>query len=251
MACAIVASFCLAGFANAESMALQDGSHNPCSLESKKQDYREFQASYEGVSKDHGKALGLAKKYLACPVGAADEDEVLASLNLAVGRILRAKNSASEAVQYFIRAASYNSKVKTSPQTYAELAEAYEEGPYDRLSSDYRVTFQGMDETDESRLAVENIFQIVDRIIDAYARAVALAGVDLTKTALRDGLRDGVLVRHAVTGPADWIERLSAFYKFRHNGYDAGLKKFIRTVLSTPLPLEPTPLTSLPPRKKH
>ena len=37
-------------------------------------------------------------------------------------------------------------------------------------------TSQDKDETPESKLALANINQIVDRMIDAYARAVALAG---------------------------------------------------------------------------
>jgi hypothetical protein len=159
---------------------------------------------------------------------------------------LSLKKSSTEAIPYFIKAVSYNANVKASPQTYVYLAEAYEQGPYEKLSAAYTSKFAGEDETDESLLALENIYQIVDRIIDAYARAVTLAGVEPSKIAPRTGWR----IRHSPTGPTDWIDDLTVLYKFRHEGSDAGLKELISTILSQPLPVEPAPITSLPSREK-
>src|SRR5207253_3540761 len=82
----------------------------------------------------------------------------------------------------------------------------------------------------ESKLALENINQVLDRVIDAYARAVALAGSDVKYKDLK----------------ADAMGRLTDWYKFRHNKSDTGLNEMIASVLSKPLPPEPTPLTSLP-----
>jgi hypothetical protein len=137
------------------------------------------------------------------------------------------KNSMSEAIPYFIKAASYDGKIKKLPVTYSSLGEAYEKGPYAKLSADYKAKYEGKDETPESKLALENINQVVDRMIDAYARAVALAGTDADIKAKS-------------------LDAATFYYKVRHDKSDAGLNELIASVLSKPLPPEPTPLTSLP-----
>jgi hypothetical protein len=53
-------------------------------------------------------------------------------------------------------------------------------------------------------------------MIDAYARAVALAGTSPAKT--------------------QWMAQLTNFWKFRHDNSDAGLNEYIAGVLKTPLP---------------
>lgn len=241
----IVATFLIAGSPNRVQSQHHDQVPNQCSIERKNQYYKDFQASYEGDSKDQAKALEAAKKYLACPDYSKDQEETVAKLNLAVGQMLSLKQSYIEAVPHFIKAASYNSTIKTSPQVYAHLAEAYEQGYYQKLAEAYE-RISGKDGSDENLLKLENIYQIVDRMIDAYARAVALADVELPNPSRRTIMRE----RQGPTDPSVWIETLSVFYKFRHNGSDAGLKELIATVLSKPLPLEPVPITSLPSRKK-
>lgn len=217
-----------------------------CSVENKTLYFREFQESYEVDKKDLTKALEFAKKYLSCPDDLSNQD-VLASLNLAVGEILRSKNSSNDAIPYFIKAASLNSTLKSSARTYADLAEAYLEGPYEQLSHAYTSTFAGKKENRESRLALENINQLVDRVIDAYARAVALSGADWRMITPRAGLT----VRSPRSEPRDWIEDLTEFYRFRHHGSVAELRKLIETVLSHPLPDPPTPITVLPREKER
>ncbi|HXD32648.1 MAG TPA: hypothetical protein VN643_16115 [Pyrinomonadaceae bacterium] len=153
-----------------------------------------------------------------------NKDDALAKLNYAIGSV-SATNSPDVAIPHLIKAASYNSKIKTAPITYVYLAEAYERGPYAKQSADYKANFDGKPESPESKLAFENINQIIDREIDAYARAVALAGTDPNK--------------------ASWMTALTELYKFR-NKSDVGLDKMIAEVLAKPLPPVPTPLTSLP-----
>jgi hypothetical protein len=75
-----------------------------------------------------------------------------------------------------------------------------------------------------------NINQVVDRMIDGYARAVALAGNDPNVATLK----------------GTWNESLTSWYKFRHNDSPAGLDQMVAGILSTPLPPEPTPITTLP-----
>src|SRR5262249_44923417 len=84
--------------------------------------------------------------------------------------------------------------------------------------------------TPESKLMLANINQLVDRMIDGYARAVALAGADA-----------------AFAQPkAVWNESLTTWYKYRNNGQVTGMDQMVASILSKPLPPEPTPLTSLP-----
>lgn len=242
--CVTVAGLMIVMFPNRAELHVKEQMRSQCSVESKEQYYRDFVASHDGDIKDQAKALEAAKKYLAC-AEPSDQEEILAKLNLAIGRILSSKNSNSDAIQYFIKAVSYNGVVKTSAQTYADLAQAYEERPYAQLTAAYTSRFAGKNETDESLLALENLYPIVDRMIDAYARAVALSGVQPAKIANGGGLR----IR-AGNNPSDWLDDLTDFYKFRHKGSDAGLKKMIETILSQPIPAMPIPNAVLPPQKK-
>jgi len=138
--------------------------------------------------------------------------------------------NATSALPNFIKAAQYEGQIKKLPSTYGYIAGAYEFGPYAKLSADYKTQFEGKDESPESKLALANINQVVDRMIDAYARAVALAGTDAKYQASK----------------AVWLEGLTTWYKYRHNQSDAGLTEMIAAVLSKPLPPEPTPITTLP-----
>jgi hypothetical protein len=67
-------------------------------------------------------------------------------------------------------------------------------------------------------------------MIDAYARAVALAGTNPKHEAAKK----------------EWVENLTTWYKYRHNNSDAGMNELVASIMSKPLPPEPTPLTSLP-----
>src|SRR6185295_12870371 len=97
--------------------------------------------------------------------------------------------------------------------------------------ADYKAMFTGKDETPESKLALANIHQLVDRMIDGYARAVALAGSD-TKLAAQK---------------TQWNDSLKQWYKFRNPDQpETGVDAVVASILSKPLPPEPTPLTSLP-----
>ncbi|HVQ36585.1 MAG TPA: hypothetical protein VMS31_03580 [Pyrinomonadaceae bacterium] len=157
------------------------------------------------------------------------KDDTLAYLHDVVGR-LSLKDNPGAALTSLIKKAQFETDLKKDPWTYYFVAAAYESGPYTKLSADYKTKFEGKDETPESKLALENINQVIDRMIDAYARAVALAGTD---------------AKYA-TPKKDWMEGLSTWYKYRHNGSEAGLPELIASALSKPLPPEPTPLTTLP-----
>ncbi len=148
-----------------------------------------------------------------------NKEDVLASLNYAIGVYLH-KTNPDEALAALIRAAQIDSDRKTAPSTYYYLAVAYQSGPYKKLSADYGARFANQAETPESKAALDNLNKVVDKIIDAYARAVALAGNDPQN-------------QRAKTA---WMQTLTDFYKFRHETSDAGLTDFIAGVLAKPLP---------------
>ena len=156
-------------------------------------------------------------------------DVAVAYLNFTIGALTVEKDP-SNALKNLIKAAQFETPLKKSPFTYAYIAGAYETGPYAKQSEEYKRLYGGKDETPESKLALANINQIVDRMIDGYARAVALAGADAAYA----------------TQKTAWNESLTTWYKFRNNDQDTGMKELVAGILSKPLPPEPTPLTSLP-----
>ena len=153
-----------------------------------------------------------------------------AYMNYTIG-FLTIEKDPTTALKHLIKSAQFESQLKTSAFTYALIAGAYETGPYAKQSADYKAMFSGKDETPESKLALANINQIVDRMIDGYARAVALAGSDAK----------------LATQKTAWNDSLKQWFKFRNpNEPETGVDQLVASILTKPLPPEPTPLTSLP-----
>jgi hypothetical protein len=159
----------------------------------------------------------------------ANKDEALSYLNNTVGVLTLPKN-AVEALPYFLKTGQLEGKLKKQSITYVYIAEAYQSGPYEKMSAQYTTLYQGKDESPESKLALENINQVVDRMIDAYARAVSLAATEPANPARQKA----------------WMDALTTWYKYRHNQSDVGLTDLIASVMTKPLPPQPTPLTTLP-----
>jgi hypothetical protein len=120
--------------------------------------------------------------------------------------------------------------VKTTAGAYARLAAAYQVGQYDPLQKEFTAKYGGKPETEESKHALNNLNQVMDRVIDAYARAVNLAGNDAK-------LAEDKKV---------WLETLTGFYKFRNNDSTTGLDAFIASATSKPLPAPFTPQPYVP-----
>ena len=177
------------------------------------------------------KALGMldAGKTLDNWEPLGTKDVAVAYLNYSIGTLTLEKDP-SAALKNLLKAAQFETPLKKSPYTYAYIAGAYETGPYAKLSEQYKTQFSGKDETPDSKLMLANINQLVDRMIDAYARAVAAAGSDTAFATAKTG----------------WNESLTQWYKFRNGDKTDGMDQLIAGILSKPLPPEPTPLTSLP-----
>ncbi|MEP6706120.1 MAG: hypothetical protein ABJC05_01300 [Pyrinomonadaceae bacterium] len=157
-----------------------------------------------------------------------NKDDALAWLNYSLGFMQKA-NSPNEAIPYFLKAARLESPLKKNPAPYYFIAEGYET-IYAKQEVDYTAKFKDKPETPESKLAQANIDQVVDRTIDAYARAVALS----TPT-------DATTQKNK----KEWMDRLTELYKYR-NKSDTGLNELVAGILSKPLPEVPMPLTTLP-----
>ena len=157
------------------------------------------------------------------------KDVAMAYLNYTIGA-LTLQNDPTNALKNLIKAAQFDTPLRKSPFTYAYIAGAYETGPYAKLSEEYTRLYKDKEETPESKLALANIHQLVDRMIDGYARAVAVAGSDSKFTAQKP----------------IWQESLTTWYKFRNNQVTDGMNELVAGILAKPLPPEPTPLTVLP-----
>jgi len=148
-----------------------------------------------------------------------NKEDVLSSLYYALG-FYNLKPKPDSSIPNFIKAAQIDSDRKSSTSTYYYLAAAYQTGPYKHLSEDYSKRFANQAESPESKTALDNINKVVDKMIDAYARAVALAGNDPQQQ----------------TAKNQWMTQLTNFWKFRHDGADTGLTEYLAGILSKPLP---------------
>jgi hypothetical protein len=150
------------------------------------------------------------------------KDDTLAYLYYAVG-FLTLKTDPSKALDSLLKAAQFDSDIKKTPSTYYFLAVAYETGPYRTMSTAYQTEFANKPETPASKAALDKLNTLMDRIIDAYARAIAAAGTDPKTEQSRK----------------DWTAAMANYYKFRHNNSDVGMTEFINSALSRPLPPKP------------
>jgi hypothetical protein len=150
------------------------------------------------------------------------KDDTLAYLHYAVG-YLTLKTTPDQSIDSLLKAAQYDSDIKKTPSTYYFLAVGYESGPYKTMSAAYQTDFANKPETPASKAALEKLNVVMDRIIDAYARAIAAAGTEPKTEQSR----------------REWLTQMSNYYKFRHDGSDAGLNEFIAAALQKPLPPKP------------
>lgn len=138
------------------------------------------------------------------------------------------KTDPNGAIPLYVKALHYESELKKNAQVYNELAGAYGEGPVDKYAKEYKALADAGKSVDspEVKLASANLNQALDRQIDAFARAAA-----------------------ASTNPADKkaiMDVLSEIYKGRNPGNATGLDQLVATVLNTPIPDAPTPITTVP-----
>jgi hypothetical protein len=171
-------------------------------------------------------ALGYAKKGLDLidsgkvtdPKPFKAIDDARGFFNFTMGWLSRDKAPA-EAVAALRRAAETGGSYKTDQATYVALAIAIANAEYDPLANEYREKHAGKDVTPESEAMLTKIKGIAERMIDAYARAVAVS----TKPEQQEQKRK-------------LLDELTTLYKQFHNDSDEGLNDLIAKVLTKPLP---------------
>ncbi len=150
--------------------------------------------------------------------------DAIAYLNFVIGD-LTLKDAPADAVAYLRKAALSEGAIKHAPTVYARLAAAYAKSEYEPLAQDFAARFAAKEATPESQAALAKIFPVLDRMIDAYARAVALSQGDAQYNATR----------------TRWLQELTALYKARHENSTIGLNELIVGVINKPLPALSTP----------
>jgi hypothetical protein len=212
---------------------VKESTTSRCDAKEMKRLYSQYEESLP--NSDHFKAAEAARDYLSCPTDSSITPKALADMNFVVGESLFSRGSPASAIPFLINAVSYDTPLKASPIVYCLLGRAYEEGPYVNVSDSIKRRYQAKDDTDAKEFA--KLLEVVDRIIDAYARAAAAHLSDperLTVAHLPDSkyyLKDE---------PCAVKNDLNEFYKFRNKGSDKGLKELIATVLSRPIPAPPS-----------
>ncbi|MGI9166145.1 MAG: hypothetical protein ACR2G5_07145 [Pyrinomonadaceae bacterium] len=148
----------------------------------------------------------------------ATMDEAVGFLNFLLGRFMVA-NSPADAVVALRKAAQSKSAYSQDAATYYLLASAIATSEFRPLQAEYRKKYEGKELTAEGRAMYERLTRIIERMIDAYARAVALS----TRPEQQEFKNQ-------------LMAQLTKVYKSIHNDSDAGLNDLIATVLSKPMP---------------
>lgn len=158
--------------------------------------------------------------------------DAVGGLNYALGFFSVKDKKHEEALTHFKTAAQQEgSFTKLEPSTYSNIAFVYTQD-YTRLGDEYKKNFEGKDKTPESEAALARIDQVVDLMIDAYARAIAYNDQSKTPNA---------------QGKAEWTKTLTEIYKYRKGGSETGLPEYIKGVTAAPLPtLGPAPVAATP-----
>jgi hypothetical protein len=163
------------------------------------------------------------------------KDEALGFLYYAQG-VFTQETDPIAASAAFIKAAQSNSLFKNESSTYTYLAAIYESNELKKLVDQYNIAFPaGAAIPDEKKPQYDQmllqISKVQDRIIDAYARAYAILKVDPKADAVRT---------KAV------LNKLTTYYKARHEDKEDGLQELIASVLSKPIMLPGQEPTTLP-----
>ncbi len=194
-------------------------------------------------------ALGDAKKAVELIGGGKapaawkpykNREDALDALYYHAGNLSLANHDPVGAVTWLIKAATEEGAFKNEPLTYGRLGAAYQAGQLETMQKDYNEKFGGKNESPEGKHALEQINQVVDRVLDAYARAVVLSGDKANYAAAKTA----------------WQQAVMEFYKFRVNDTMKGYDEWLAAAMTRPLPApyEPKPYVAPPPpvkKKRH
>jgi hypothetical protein len=127
-----------------------------------------------------------------------------------------------EAAAQLIKVAQSNSVFAKEPATFQLLGAVIYNGELKKMADQYKGQCEGKDASRECDVLLNKINYALDRVIDSYARAIALANANPSK--------------HGAT-VTTLRPVLTTLYKQRHEGQESGLNELLANVLSKPLPL--------------
>ena len=143
------------------------------------------------------------------------KDDAVGAINYYAG-IFALESSPADAAKYFLAAARSPGSYSKEPAVYDALARGIYNSDYKAAATEYNSKCTATSAASECDALYAKAGQVLDRVIDAYARAVALSKDPTAVTATRGNLTE--------------------LYKLRHNNTDAGLDKLIAEVLTKPIP---------------
>jgi hypothetical protein len=155
----------------------------------------------------------------------ASRDEAIGFLHYSQGVFLF-ESAPAAAAAAFCKAAQSNSSFKREATTYGYLASLYEVNELPQLVAAYRRNFappQAIPAGPQYDEEMAGINKTVDRVIDGYARTLAI---------LNSNPQADAKFKATVT------QKLTSYYKHRHQDSEAGLTELIAGVLETPLPVK-------------
>jgi hypothetical protein len=145
-----------------------------------------------------------------------DQAEANALMYYIIG-IFSADVDDKESANSFLKSTTFDSIYKTNSFVYYKIA-AYYDKMLVEASKNYQVKHGAKTKEDaEMKADNEKLDKILDRVIDAYARAVKYAETDKNPSI------------------ENWKNRLKQIYVFRKQS-EAGLTEYINNVLSSPMP---------------
>lgn len=145
------------------------------------------------------------------------QDDAMGWLHFTLGTVSLREKEYIEAARHLRLVATFDGGARRDPRAYRLLGLAYE-GEYKKLAEPFLRSFGDLPPEMMARLKL--IDRIIDLMIDAYSRAVALYGAE-------PGWQQEKLETRS---------KLEECYKYRRGGSAAGLDEFIKESLSRPLP---------------
>lgn len=143
------------------------------------------------------------------------QDDAMGWLHFTLGAVSLREKEYVDAARHLRLVAMFDGGARRDPRAYRLLGLAYED-EYRKLTERY---YSGP-QTVEMMARLKLVDRIIDLMIDAYSRAVALYGAE-------PGWQQEKLETRS---------KLEECYKYRRGGSAAGLDEFIKESLSRPLP---------------
>lgn len=149
------------------------------------------------------------------------EEQTLAQLEFYAGSLKR-YDQPEQAIVFLTQAVQHKSYLSSKPEPYLTLLEAYTK-IYAHEKSSYDERFASKPQNPESTQRLEQLNELIERMVDCYARALSYSETDSQYKDRR----------------GKWLDRATELYSFRHGGSNAGLDALLSGVKEKPVPNPP------------